>query len=138
MLDDYVASIDLDGIKDGLSSIASGAKTNAKWLGREILDLGGQASEKLWELGKYLVTVVQSIWEEAKPALANIFQFLSSPMGVTLLFTFSAVVLGNMALNKVGEQSKTARYALGLLSLFAMATATAYGCQLGVIPVVFK
>lgn len=129
--------IDMTSAKEGILAFASSAKSNIKWIGREIFALAKRGSTLLWEGIKHLATLVGIIWEASRPQLQNIFAFISSPLGKSLAGGFCALVLGQMALSRIGEENKTARYALGLISIFVTCMTTMYASQMGLLPIIF-
>ncbi|MDP1836801.1 MAG: hypothetical protein Q8K75_12865 [Chlamydiales bacterium] len=123
--------MDLDPVKDGISSAFAAAKDWSKWLGREVLVLTSKGFEIAKEGVVLLFEVVKACWELSKPLINGAVEFLRSSAGIVTVTVTGALLLGLTALKL--EDPTAQRILLGL-SYLVFGFGLVYGCQAGIIP----
>ncbi len=117
-----------------IGAVFSTVKDWTKWLGREVVTLASEGFGLVKEGLLSLVDLVKYCWEAAKPVLHKMLDFLKSNAGIVSIALLFTVMLGKLA---VSLDDRVAQYSLMALSYVSLTFGIIYGCQTGVIPVMF-
>lgn len=127
-------NVSVDGVKDGVGTFFTGVKEWSRWLGRKCfvvandgLQLGKEVLYKCLELLKLL-------WESSKPFLKSVLDFVKSPAGIMTGLITGGLLLGHTALKL--EDQNAQRMLLGL-SYLVVGMGLVFGCNVGIIPIIF-